>query len=173
MNEKLPIDITKPEEITGREFYLAVVGYEARDRLNKRMERVGTLRKARRGFQDLVTRLTGREIHQFGDYDGSMIEVTTRQPHQLGGYMWPTVDTITYEDGTPVGQSIPSDKFFKSFIFAPETTSLNNGNGFLMSGHAREFNLYDNTVGDPLEQRVNVHYNKNPREKTSRISIAC
>jgi len=83
MSKKLPIDVAKSEEIIGREFYLTVVGYDAKDRMSERMEQVRTVRKLRRGFRDLVTRLRGREIHRFEDYDGSMIEVTDRQPHQL------------------------------------------------------------------------------------------
>jgi len=81
--------------------------------------------------------------------------------------MWPSVDSVAYENGNPVGQSIPSDEVFKSYIFTPETTSLNNGDGFSMSGQAREFSLHDNTVGNPLEQKVTVHYKKIPTEKSS------
>jgi hypothetical protein len=168
MSEKrLPIDVTKPEEIVGKEFYLMVQGYDAKERMAERLADVSPLRKLRRGVRDLVTRLRGKEVHDFFDYDGSMMEVTDRQPHSLGGYLWPTVDSITYEDGTPVGQSIPSEKVFLSYVFTPETTSLNNGDGFSMSGEAREFRLHDNSVGDPLEQQVTVHYKKTPTEKSS------
>lgn len=167
MSKTLSIEVTKPEEITGREFYLTVVGYDAKKQISERMEQVGTLRKLRRGFRDLVTRLRGKEIQRFEDYDGSMIEVTDRQPQQLGGYMWPTVDSITFEDGNPVGQSIPSDEVSRSYIFTPDTTSLNKGSGFSMSGQARGYSLHGNTVGDPLEQRVTVHYEKVPTEKSN------
>jgi len=174
MANTLPIDTNKNYELIGREFYLAVVGYDAKKRISEPMQQLGSVRKLRRGFHDLVTRLRGKEISRFEDYEGSMIEVTDRQPHQLGGYMWPTVDSITYENGDPVGKSIPSSEVFRSYLFTPDTISLYSNGCFSMSGQAREYCLHENAVGNPLEQRVTVHYKKVPTKKSNGgAKIAC
>ncbi len=99
MTETLPINVTKPEEIIGREFYLAVTGDCAKERISGLSKQVSPIKKFRRGLRELIAQFKGDKTCRFEDCDGSMIEVTSRVPYQLEGHLWPVVDIITYENG--------------------------------------------------------------------------
>lgn len=161
MNRKYSIDVSDQETILGKEFYLAVVNHERREAINRNIPKSGLDK-----LKDFLASLGRRQVRSFDDYDGSMIEVVTRQPSQVEGYMWPSIDTITYDDGTPLGRFLSSNGLFATYLFVPDSVRI-VGESFLMSGQARDFNLGENRLGNQLEQRINVRYEQVPTEKVT------
>ena len=171
--ERVPIDIAHPEQIVGHEFYLAISRNHLFEDIDARIQaNAGMLKKARRATRDLVNRLRGRERRDFTDYDGTMIEVTERQPRSVKGYAWPEFNQATLEDGTRVATTIPADEVFRSYIFLPADAQPINGTGYRMNGTMRSFNLHDNLVGE-LEKKVTIHYHKIPQHKSAGGNLMC
>ncbi|HLC50613.1 MAG TPA: hypothetical protein VJI97_04260 [Candidatus Nanoarchaeia archaeon] len=175
MSNKLKIDLSRPEEFIGKEFYLIVWNSKIRQRrIESLSQNSGILRRFQRSIGEVVNGLTGHTPSDPRDYDGSMIEVTLRQPHQLHGYIWPSVDSIIFESGASLGLWVPSGKDYEGYILIPDRTPIKHEQSFSMSGRTMPFNVHENSLGNPLNQRVVVHYKNLPREKVpDSLAVYC
>ncbi len=170
--ESIPIDIEHAEEVLDHEFYVAIARTGLFEDISKEVEeRASRFKKLRHTIGDLADKILRREREDINDYDGQMVQVTERQPHSVTGYTWPPFNSVTLDDGTRVGDTIPTEHAFGSYIFIPSQAQLTSTNGYSMSGTIKKYNLHDNTLG-ALEQRVYINFDKVPENKT-KGSIGC
>ncbi len=170
------VDISNLNDAVGKEFYLAVGSYDSKIHTCEEIEKwiaSNPIRKFKRELKELFAKLRGREVRKFESYDGAMIEITSRQHHQIHGYGWPDVNSITYQDGTIVGKSIPLKEVFRQYIFVPDEVLITEKNDCSLIGTAREYNPHKNISGEPLEQKINVYYKQIPTKKGSDVFVGC
>lgn len=176
LGQRVPFNPNGFSDMVGQDFYLAVTGTGSRERMGKKFEEFAArpserIRTALRNFfRYRILFQTPPEPRDIGKIQGALCEVISREPHTLDNYHIGEASSITFEDGSVVGDGI--DKVFEPYLFTLESAETSNGKKPILRGPIRPYSLHSDNVGEPLDQKVVVELEETPRYKT-RGTIAC
>lgn len=136
-DQEVPFDVKELERMVGREFYLAVMHPDSR---------------------------VARDFEKCKE-GGVLMEVLSRRPQNLEGYMLGNLSKIMFEDGTLVGATLKDGEVYKDYIFTLENVEIQEGQPPILRGQAAEYRLHSNSVGEPLGKRLALSLERVPKTK--------
>jgi hypothetical protein len=152
--KKIPFDVQQLREMADSEFYLQVIGYKQREEMGEEiLQRSNFLEK----------KLLKKAINAFNKTDGLLGEVIERTPHSCKFYQLGELRRVLLADNTSLGEQI--DKIFQLYIFKMEDIQINNVHPPILKGYAQPYDLHNNCVGTPLEQKVSLFMKRTPTKK--------